>query len=126
MVGDITGFCDTATYLRGWTISRYPPACWHSGFFVGGKTAITRQRTPVGAFKQPVAVLCDLEYLDTLPKMFWQTAWVKSSSRHDPGRKAVQHGHNLKRSAALWLRSSPALASSVTLVEQDEFDTGGG
>ena len=39
---------------------------------VGGKTAIdlTGGKNLVGAFKQPVAVLCDLDTLHTLPKLF--------------------------------------------------------
>ena len=39
---------------------------------MGGKTAIDLPggKNLVGAFKQPVAVLCDLDTLDTLPKMF--------------------------------------------------------
>lgn len=76
-----------------------------------------------------MAVLCDLDTLDTLPE---NAPGRRHGRSHQYGmirdEKAVRNCWNSttwKNAAALWTRSSPpALTSSVTWWEQDEFDIG--
>lgn len=73
VVGDIAGFA-AATYLRGIDYVQIPTTLLAAvDSSVGGKTAIDLDsgKNLVGAFKQPVLVVCDPLTLDTLsPKNF--------------------------------------------------------
>lgn len=69
VVGDIAGFV-SAIYLRGIDFVQVPTtllACVDSS--VGGKTGadLKAGKNLVGAFHQPILVLCDANMLDTLP-----------------------------------------------------------
>ena len=69
VVGDITGFA-AATYLRGIPYIQVPTSLLAMvDSSVGGKTAIDLPagKNLVGAFNQPVMVLCDISALKTLP-----------------------------------------------------------
>lgn len=70
VVGDITGFA-AASYLRGIQFVQIPTTLLAQvDSSVGGKTAIDIKggKNLVGAFKQPVLVLCDSDTLKTLPR----------------------------------------------------------
>ncbi len=70
VVGDIAGFV-AATYLRGIALIQIPTSLLAMiDSSVGGKTGINTQygKNLIVAFYQPIAVLCDLNYLVTLPK----------------------------------------------------------
>lgn len=72
VVGDITGFA-AATFLRGLDYIQIPTSLLAQvDSSVGGKTAIDlpEGKNLVGAFKQPLTVLCDPDTLDTLPEEF--------------------------------------------------------
>ncbi len=72
VVGDITGFA-AATFLRGMPYVQIPTTLLAQvDSSVGGKTAIDlpQGKNLVGAFKQPVTVLCDPDTLSTLPRLF--------------------------------------------------------
>ncbi len=69
VVGDITGFA-AACFMRGVPFVQLPTTLLAQvDSSVGGKTAINhpRGKNMVGAFHQPVRVLCELDALATLP-----------------------------------------------------------
>ena len=69
VVGDMTGF-DAACYMRGVPFVQVPTTLLAQvDSSVGGKTAINHPlgKNMIGAFYQPVRVVCDLDTLQSLP-----------------------------------------------------------
>ncbi len=69
VVGDIAGFA-AATYMRGVPVIQIPTTLLAQvDAAVGGKTGVnsSRGKNLFGAFHQPAAVLCDTDFLSTLP-----------------------------------------------------------
>lgn len=76
VVGDLAGFF-AATLMRGVRYVQVPTSLLAMvDSSVGGKTAINHQsgKNLIGAFHQPVAVFCDLHFLDTLPEREYVSA----------------------------------------------------
>ena len=70
VVGDLAGFA-AATYARGIAVVQVPTTLLAQvDAAIGGKTGINlpEGKNLVGAFHQPVGVLCDIDCLETLPQ----------------------------------------------------------
>ncbi len=76
-VCDLAGFA-AAVYLRGVRVVHVATTLLAQvDAAIGGKTAvdIPAGKNLVGAFHQPLGVLCDLEVLETLPEREWRSGW---------------------------------------------------
>ncbi len=70
--GDMAGFA-AATYLRGVDVLQVPTTLLSQiDSSIGGKTGVDLSvgKNLVGAFHQPIAVIADSKFLDTLPKRY--------------------------------------------------------
>ena len=113
VVGDITGFA-AATYLRGLDYLQIPTSLLAQvDSSVGGKTAID---------------LCDLDTLDTLPKMFLADGMgevIKYGMIRDEKLFELLEQHNLENVSSAMDEIVPTCIDiKRDVVEQDEFDTG--
>jgi len=123
VIGDITGFA-SAIYLRGIDFIQLPTTVLAAvDASVGGKTGVDLKagKNLVGAFHQPLAVLCDTDKFATLPPAVYA----------DGMAEVIKHGMIADREM---LNSLPELSAvemirrnveiKARIVEQDEFDTG--
>ncbi|MBQ1761955.1 MAG: 3-dehydroquinate synthase [Aquincola sp.] len=133
VVGDVTGFA-AASYMRGVPFVQVPTTLLAQvDSSVGGKTAINHPlgKNMIGAFYQPLRVLCDLAVLDTLPEREL-SAGLAEIIKYGPIADADFLGwieHNLD---ALLARDRAAMAHAVRrsceikawVVGQDEREGG--
>ena len=127
VVGDITGFA-AATYLRGIAYVQVPTSLLAMvDSSVGGKTAIDLPagKNLVGAFCQPIIVLCDMDTLSTLPADIFQDGCaevIKYGVLYD----TKLFSHLMEKGLAF--DREDVIARCVELkrnvVMEDEFDTG--
>ncbi len=78
-VGDVAGFA-AATWMRGVRLVQMPTTLLAMvDSSIGGKTGVNLPagKNLVGAVHQPVAIFCDLAYLDTLPGREFQAGWAE-------------------------------------------------
>ena len=126
VVGDLTGFA-AATYLRGIDFVQMPTTVLAAvDSSVGGKTGIDipAGKNLVGAFYQPILVLCDTKALETLPE-----------SVYDDGcAEIIKYGCIADKELFEWLKAPirPQIERVIErcvsikrdIVDQDERDTG--
>ena len=76
---DLAGFA-AASYLRGVALVQVPTSLvGQVDAAIGGKTGVNLRsgKNLVGAFHQPIGVLCDFETIATLPSANVSGAWVR-------------------------------------------------
>lgn len=130
VVGDITGFA-AATFLRGLPYVQIPTSLLAQvDSSVGGKTAIDlpEGKNLVGAFKQPLAVLCDPDVLSTLPREFLIDGMgevIKYGMIADAHLFSLLEGCTIDNVAAHFDEIIPACVGiKRDVVAEDEMDTG--
>ncbi|MDF2567533.1 MAG: aroB [Oscillospiraceae bacterium] len=127
VVGDLTGFC-AATYLRGLDFVQIPTTLLAQiDSSVGGKTGVNIEsgKNLVGAFCQPLLVICDTNTLSTLSDEIFSDGVaeaikygaIKSKSLFD---KLLHEDINEHLVDIIY----ECIDIKRTLVEKDEFDTG--
>ena len=127
VVGDLTGF-SAATYLRGIAYVQVPTTLLAAvDSSVGGKTAIDLPagKNLVGAFCQPIMVLCDPDTLNTLPEDIFRDGCaevIKYGVLYDPKlfNNLMEQGLNFHRESVI----ARCVELKRDVVMEDEFDTG--
>lgn len=127
VVGDITGFA-AATFLRGVGYIQIPTSLLAMvDSSVGGKTAIDLPagKNLVGAFCQPMLVLCDIDALKTLPESIFRDGCaevIKYGVLYDKMlfSHLLEKGLDFDREAVI----TRCVELKSMVVAQDEFDTG--
>ena len=133
VIGDLTGFA-AACYMRGVPFVQVPTTLLAQvDSSVGGKTAINHPlgKNMIGAFHQPVRVLCDLDVLRTLPDREY-SAGLAEVIKYGPIADAEFLGWIEQHLPALMARDPAALAHAVRrsceikalVVGQDERESG--
>jgi 3-dehydroquinate synthase len=133
VVGDTTGFA-AACYMRGVPFVQVPTTLLAQvDSSVGGKTAVNhpRGKNMVGAFYQPLRVVCDLDVLDTLPEREL-SAGLAEVIKYGPIADAAFLGWIEDNLDALLARDKRALAHAIKrsceikawVVAQDERESG--
>ncbi|MEX8519562.1 MAG: 3-dehydroquinate synthase [Leptothrix sp. (in: b-proteobacteria)] len=114
VIGDMTGFA-AACYMRGVPFVQVPTTLLAQvDSSVGGKTAINHPlgKNMIGAFYQPVRVICDLDTLDTLaPREL--SAGLAEVIKYGPIADAAFLAWIEANVAALLARDKTALAHAV-------------
>jgi 3-dehydroquinate synthase len=133
VVGDMTGFA-AASYMRGVPFVQVPTTLLAQvDSSVGGKTGINHPmgKNMIGAFYQPLLVVCDLNTLDTLPAREL-SAGLAEVIKYGPIADLDFMGWIEANLAALLARDKSALAYAVRrsceikawVVGQDERESG--
>lgn len=125
VTGDMAGFA-AATYLRGIDVMQVPTTLLSQiDSSIGGKTGVDLEvgKNLVGAFHQPVAVISDSRFLDTLPKRFIddgmgeaiKTGCISDAELFDKiSSRTISRGDMIARCAAF----------KADVVTKDEYETG--
>ena len=133
VVGDLAGFV-AATYLRGIPFVQVPTTLLAQvDSSVGGKVGVNLKagKNLVGAFYQPLLVLCDLQSLNTLPEREFRAGLaevIKYGIIYD-----AKLFSRLERDMPVILKRDPAVLAEIVarcceikadVVGQDETETG--
>ncbi len=133
VVGDMTGYA-AASYMRGVPFVQVPTTLLAQvDSSVGGKTAINHPlgKNMIGAFYQPLRVICDLDTLKTLPEREL-SAGLAEVIKYGPIADMALLGWLEENMEALRVRDASALAHAVRrsceikawVVGQDEREAG--
>ncbi|MCL2014277.1 MAG: 3-dehydroquinate synthase [Oscillospiraceae bacterium] len=130
VTGDLTGFA-AATFLRGLDFVQIPTTLLAQiDSSVGGKTAVNIKsgKNLVGAFKQPLRVLCDPEVLKTLPAEVFRDGMgevIKHAAIKDSALFDELIGNSIKNAYDI---SEKMIYRNIDIkreiVEHDEFENG--
>ncbi|MBO4383126.1 MAG: 3-dehydroquinate synthase [Clostridia bacterium] len=127
VTGDMAGFA-AATYLRGIDYVQIPTTLLAAvDSSVGGKTAVDLRagKNLVGAFKQPLCVLCDIDTFDTLPEEVFRDGCaecIKYGVLESPSLLKIFSEGTAKEHIADVVAESVRIKADY--VAKDEFDTG--
>lgn len=127
VTGDMAGFA-AATYLRGIDYVQIPTTLLAAvDSSVGGKTAVDVRagKNQVGAFKQPLRVLCDIDTFDTLPEEVFRDGCaecIKYGVLQSPELLKIFSEGTVKEHIADVVAESVRIKADY--VREDEFDTG--
>jgi 5-deoxy-5-amino-3-dehydroquinate synthase len=116
---DLTGLA-AALYHRGVPVIHLPTSLLAQvDASTGGKTAanLPEGKNLVGAYWQPLAVLCDTDYLDTLPAREWTNGYGEIARCHFIGSGDLRH-----RPVAEQITGS--IRRKAEIVSADERDSG--
>lgn len=124
VVGDLVGFV-SSIYLRGIGFVQIPTTVLSAvDSSVGGKTAVNLKsgKNLAGAFHQPIAVFCDINTFDTLPKEIYSDGMCE----------VIKYGcirdkdlfEQFKTDFDIMDIVAKCVQIKADVVENDEFDTG--
>jgi len=131
VIGDLAGFA-AATFLRGVPLVQLPTTLLAMvDASLGGKVAVDhpRGKNLIGAFKQPQAVVADVDTLDTLPNKEWRSGMaevIKHGIIGDAGLfEMLEEGRkseirNRKSEIGGWIKR--AIRVKVEIVTRDPFE----
>lgn len=127
VTGDLAGFA-AATYQRGIGFIQLPTSLLAAvDSSVGGKTGVdlTAGKNQVGAFYQPLHVLCDINMLDTLPEDEYRNGCAEIIKYAMIGNaRLFDHLGEVSVRDDYENVISTCVAMKRDFVEKDEFDTG--
>lgn len=135
VIGDLAGFT-AATYKRGIEYVQVPTTILSAvDASVGGKTAINLEsgKNLVGAFHQPLMVLCDTQSFETLDKRQWSNGFAEIIKYGlIAGNKLADFLDQYQPNVGNDHGTTPPMEDIVSLcveikktfVEEDELDTG--
>lgn len=123
--GDMTGFA-AATYLRGVDVLQVPTTLLSQiDSSIGGKTGVDLSvgKNLVGAFHQPIAVIADSKFLDTLPKRYMDDGMgeaIKYGCIADKELFYAIADKSISRAEMIYR----CMKIKARVVEEDEFERG--
>ncbi|MBE6936569.1 MAG: 3-dehydroquinate synthase [Ruminococcaceae bacterium] len=126
VTGDMTGLA-SSLYLRGVRYVQIPTTLLAAvDSSVGGKTAIdfAGRKNIVGAFYQPIRVLCDLDTFDTLTPEIFRDGLAESIKYGAICDEALFRLFETAETLDMTEIVSACVAHKARIVEQDEHDTG--
>lgn len=128
VIGDLAGFA-AATYLRGVALIQVPTSLLAMvDASVGGKVGVDlpQGKNLVGAFKQPVLVVADVDTLRTLPDIEWRCGLaeiVKAGLIGDPSLLDPRlYRREPPESVIALIRQSIAVKAAI--VQEDPYEQG--
>lgn len=134
VIGDMAGFA-AATYMRGVRFVQCPTSLLAMvDASVGGKTGVDlpQGKNLIGAFKQPAAVIADLDTLNTLPPEEFAAGMAEVIKagligaphlfrRLETNRQAVDHQSSAETLSAIVI---DAIRVKQAVVQDDPFESG--
>lgn len=125
IVGDVTGFV-SSMYLRGIDFIQIPTTLLAAiDSSVGGKTGVncSHGKNLIGAFHQPVKVICDIDTFNTLPEEIY-TAGICEALKYGVIRDEDLFEQIIVENGDIEESVYRCIKIKADIVENDEFDHG--